>query len=107
QLRVAEHERIALVDERDVDVVGDFMREPGRDLEPAEAGAEDHHPQPGHQARISFWRLSSAPCAIGAAMACSGMPNASISVSACGRSDAHSPFTWAMTAFARCPVSLP
>ena len=41
ELRVAEDERVALVDQRDGDLVADRLRQHRRELEPAEAGSQD------------------------------------------------------------------
>ena len=43
ELGESKHEGVALVDERDPNLIGEFLGEPGRQLEAAEAGAQDHH----------------------------------------------------------------
>ena len=48
ELRVAEDEGVVLVDQRHVDVVAERLGEHGRELEPAEAGAEDDYPSRRH-----------------------------------------------------------
>ena len=41
ELRETEHERIGPVDQRDVDLIAELLREPGRQFQPTEAGSED------------------------------------------------------------------
>ena len=43
QLRETEDERVALVDESDLDVVTEILGEPGRELQAAEPGSEDQN----------------------------------------------------------------
>ena len=43
QLRETEDERVALVDESDLDVVAEILGEPGRELQAAEPGSEDQN----------------------------------------------------------------
>ena len=44
ELRVAEHERVAVVDQRHAGLVAERVREHGCELEPAEPRAEDEDP---------------------------------------------------------------
>src|SRR5262249_53687180 len=47
ELRVPEDERVGRVDQRDVDLAGNLLRQRRRELQAAEAGAEDHDLQHG------------------------------------------------------------
>ena len=51
ELRVAEDEGVALVDERHVGLVAERLRQPGRQLETAEPGPENHDPRRGQLER--------------------------------------------------------
>jgi hypothetical protein len=44
QLGVAEQERVVLVDQDNVDISADRIRQRGRELEPSEARSQDHDP---------------------------------------------------------------
>ena len=50
ELRETEHERVALIDQHDLDVAPELLRQPGRQLQTTEPGAEN---QNSHQATLS------------------------------------------------------
>jgi hypothetical protein len=52
ELRVAEDERVALVDQGDVDVVAELFRQHGRELEASEARSQDDDPR-SHRAIVA------------------------------------------------------
>ena len=54
ELRVAEHEVVALVDQRDLDLVGDLLRQSRRQLQAAESRPEDEHPFHGRRSYAAF-----------------------------------------------------
>ena len=43
ELREPEHERVALIDQNELDLVSELLRQPGRQLEAPEPGAEHDH----------------------------------------------------------------
>jgi hypothetical protein len=54
ELREAEHERVGPIDQRDVDLIAELLRQPGRQFQPAETGSEDEHRcRHGHKDRRS------------------------------------------------------